>query len=71
MAKIHVRGGSDLQIKFTDEGGADIFPIAIDAVTAKGPWYYVKDGNARIQANQRGRYYFRSSGDMEVDFKST
>ncbi len=73
MAKIHVKGGSDLQIKFTDESDNDLYPVVLDPVKS-GPWYNVKHNNSTIQANKRkpnDKYYFRSKGDMEIDFKST
>jgi len=73
MAKIHAKGGSDLRIKFTDERGADLFPVRLDLVE-RGPWYTVvaeKDGRT-LQANKRpgNANYFRSSNDIEIDFKS-
>ena len=73
MAKIHAQGGSDLRIKFTDEGGADLFPVRLEPAE-RGPWYTVvaeRDGR-RLQANKRpgNDNYFRSSGDIEIDFKS-
>jgi hypothetical protein len=73
MAKIHVQGGSDLRVKFTDDAGADLYPVALDPV-GNGPWYTVvpqKDGK-KLQANRRkpGANLFRSSGDIEIDFKS-
>jgi hypothetical protein len=74
MAKIHAQGGSDLQIKFTDEGGADLYPVRLEPAKW-GPWYTVvaeKDGK-KLQANKRpgNEKYFRSSGDIEIDFKSS
>ena len=81
MGKIHIKGGSDLQVMFTDErgnslGGVTLEPVRTDEAVqaANGQhWYKVKHGNGRIQAHKRNAtpHVFRASGDMEVDFEST
>lgn len=83
MGKIHIKGGSDLQMMFTDENGNKLEKITLDRTLGRNePWYTVKCNGIPIQANKRQkdregikvdatRHVFRASGDMEVDFEST
>ena len=59
MGKIHIKGGSDLQVMFTDEDGKSVSVTLKPVTAAEGVpaaeehWYNVVGENGMIQANKR------------------
>lgn len=82
MAKIHVRGGSRLRLKFLDDSGKSIKDCQLTLV-GSGPWYDVrrtpkpKVGREFLQAVKEpgSSTVFRACGDsikgIEIGYRDT
>ncbi len=83
MAKIHVRGGSPLKLKFLDDSGSDLNDCQLNLV-GSGPWYTVRKTGKKPQAKgpalqavkePKSSTVFRSCGDstkeIEIGYSDT
>ena len=82
MAKIHVMGGSDLEIKFTNDSGTDLDDCQLDLVGNN--WYKVRRTGQPARSNgpaleavkePQNLTVFRAAGDrvkqIEIGYRDT